>query len=58
MTELPAGFAEIDFTPDPGLELRYQQYRRVAERRPDFIGSEGPREVTGDLAERDLGHQV
>lgn len=32
MDSISAGFAEVEFTPEPGLELRGQHFRRVAER--------------------------
>lgn len=32
MDKLPAGYAETDFTPEPGLTLQGQHFRRVAER--------------------------
>lgn len=35
VSTLLAGFAEIDFTPSPGLQLRGQQYERIAERTRD-----------------------
>jgi len=35
MSAFLAGFAEIDYTPPPGLQLRGQQYERIAERTRD-----------------------
>lgn len=35
MTDFLAGFAEVDYTPSPGLQLRGQQYERIAQRARD-----------------------
>lgn len=35
MSDFLAGFAEVDCTPPPGLQLRGQQYQRIAERTRD-----------------------